>query len=130
VLLSGLRRLLIAFAVLVGLTGSLSLVLGALAHANLAHALAVGFYLAGAFVLVGSFVVGLRGPLRAEWGEGQEPEMARELPVVRPGFVPRVIRRTTLTERADSRRNSIALVAVGVLLVLIGAGFDPSRNAF
>jgi uncharacterized membrane protein YidH (DUF202 family) len=128
VLRSGLRRLLIVFVVIFALTSVVSLVLGALAHANLERALADGFYVAGAAVLVGSFVLGLRGPLRSDWGEGEEAEV----PTATRGFgalMPRAIRRTTSDERNDARRTSLALFALGVALILIGAGFDPSRSA-
>jgi hypothetical protein len=132
VLRSGLRRLFIVFVVIFALTSAVSLALGALAHANLERALAVGFYVAGAAVLVGSFVLGLRGPLRSDWGEGEEAEMQAVGP--RPtgfgAFMPGAIRRTTSDERSDARRTSLALFGLGVALILIGAGFDPARSAF
>jgi len=52
------------------------------------------------------------------------------MPPRRAGIMPRAIRRTTFDERTDARRSSLALFALGLLLILIGAGFDPSRNAF
>lgn len=122
---SALRRLFILFAVIIGLTSATALAIGALAHASLLRALADGFYVAGVAVLIGSFVLGLRGPVRAEWGEGQEE-------TVRRGgmLMPRVIRRTTVDERTEARQNSLAFFALGLALILIGAGFDPSRRAF
>jgi hypothetical protein len=126
VLRSALRRLFVLFAVIVALTGALSLAIGAVAHANLARAVAVGFYVAGAAVLVGSFVFGMRGPIRADWGEAHQVDM----PLRRAGFMPRAIRRTTSDERADAKLNSLALFALGIALILIGASFDPARNSF
>ena len=132
-LLSGLRRLLILFVVLFALTSTISLAIGGLTHANLAHAVADGFYAVGAAVLIASFVFGLRGPLRGDPGEVTDPEVL-ERPMPSPigigTIVPRSIRRTTLDERQDARRSSIALFALGLLLILIGAGFDPSRHVF
>jgi hypothetical protein len=127
VLRSGLRRLLIVFVVIFALTSVISLALGALAHADLERALAVGFYVAGAAVLVGSFVLGLRGPLRSDWGEEEVPT---QMPRGFGALMPRAIRRTTSDERNDARRTSLALFGLGVALILIGAGFDPSRSAF
>jgi hypothetical protein len=124
---SALRRLLALFAVIFALTSLASLAIGALAHGNLRHALAVGFYIAGAAVLICSFVFGLRGPLRGDWGD-EVPSAQGGL--MRGGFVPRMVRRTTLDERLDARRSSLALFLLGLALILIGAGFDPSRNAF
>jgi hypothetical protein len=134
VLLSALRRLLILFAVIFAVTAVVSVVLGALAHANLERALAVGFYAVGAAVLIGSFVFGLRGPVRGELESTPEAEPT-EMPVPRAaglgGFVmPRRVRRATQDERTDARHNSIALFALGIVLILIGSGFDPSRHPF
>ena len=141
---SGLRRLVVIFAVIFAVTAAVSVVLGALAHANLERALAVGFYASGAAVLIGSFVFGLRGPVRGEWGtaqgglgHGESPDGlqgAGEAPVPHGGtfggLMPRKVRRTTVDERTDARRNSIALFVLGIVLILIGSGFDPSRHPF
>jgi hypothetical protein len=127
VLRRGLRRLFVAFVVVFALTSVISLAIGALAHGNLERALADGFYVAGAVVLIASFILGLRGPLRGDWGDEGEMPMSRGS---LGGFMPRAIRRTTLDERVDARRTSIALFAVGLAFILIGAGFDPSRHAF
>ncbi len=129
-LLSGLRRLLIIFLVIFAVTAAVSVVLGALAHANLERALSVGFYSVGSVVLIGSLVFGLRGPVRGEYGSAQEETTT---PMPRPGFggfLPRKVRRTTADERSDSKRNSIALFALGIALILIGSGFDPARHPF
>lgn len=125
---SALRRIVIVVAVIVGLTTVLSLGIGALDHANLLRALAIGFYLAGSAVLIGSFVLGMRGPWRSEWGEEQNADPNASLK--RASLLPKVIRRTTPDERVDARKISIALFVLGLALILIGAGFDPSRNAF
>lgn len=134
---SGLRRLLIIFVAILALTAVVSLVLGALAHANLERALAVGFYAVGAVVLLGSFVFGLRGPVRGEWRDEKEAEILQAVPpeaVPRGGYfagiMPRSVRRTTADERSEARLNSIALFVLGIVLILIGSGFDPSRRPF
>lgn len=132
----GLRRLLILFLVIFALTCAVSLAIGALVHANLARAVADGFYVVGVAVLIGSFVLGLRGPVRPDWGA---EEASADAPVPVPaggglgilgGLMPRAIRRTSQDERVDAKRNSIALFALGLVFVLIGSGFDPSRHAF
>jgi hypothetical protein len=120
-----LRRIAVLVAAVVGLTAVVSLVIGALDHADLLRALAVGFYVAGAGVLIGSFVIGVRGPLRPEWKEGQEGAM----PATR-GILPNSVRRATPDERSESKRNSFGLFLFGIALVLIGAGFDPTRHLF
>ena len=103
-----------------------SLVIGALDGANLLHALAVGFYVAGVAVLIGSFVIGVRGPLRPEWEEDRDGPSSG----VRGGFLPRSVRRATSDERSESKRNSFGLFLFGLALVFIGAGFDPTRHFF
>jgi hypothetical protein len=134
-----LKRLAIFVVVVVGLTVSASLVLGALDHANLLRALAIGFYVVGVAVLLGSFLLGLRGPMRPDYGEDQdETGMPGGAHTIRGGgmmggiggLMPRSIRRTTPEERVESRRNSLALFALGIALVLVGAGFDPTRRPF
>ncbi len=122
---SGLRRLAIAFGVIFALTSVVSLIIGALAHASLERAVAVGFYIAGAAVLVGCFVFGLKGPVRAEYGSSEHPERP-----MRSVLVPRSIRRATPEERVESKRNSLALFVLGIVLIVIAAAFDPRRRAF
>lgn len=103
----------------------MSLVIGALDGANLLRSVAVGFYVAGAGVLIVSFVIGVRGPLRPEW----EQEKEGHIPATR-GILPRSVRRATPDERSESKRNSVGLFLFGLALVLIGAGFDPTRHFF
>jgi hypothetical protein len=134
VLRSGLRRLGIAFGVIFALTSVTSLIVGALAHASLERALAVGFYVAGAAVLVGCFIFGLKGPVRADFGTSENPEQL--LGANQPGLpmrsilMPRSIRRATPEERVESKRNSLALFALGIVFIVIAAAFDPTRHAF
>jgi hypothetical protein len=117
------RRILVLLGGLVGGTVAVSLALGALAHASLLRSLAVGFYVVAAGILVGSFVFGVRGPLRPDWGADAQGQPRR-------GIIPRAIRRATSDERVESKRNSLALFALGVVFVLIGAVFDPTRRPF
>jgi hypothetical protein len=119
---SGLRRLLTIFGVIALLTTAVSLLLGALAHASLARSVADGFYVAGAAVLIGSFVLGIRGPLRAEWGDSADRPRA--------GLLPRTVRRSTPEERVEARLNSVALFGLGLVLVIVGGLVDPTRRVF
>lgn len=118
---SALPRILALVAGLFALTVAVSLIFGALAGANLLRAIATGFYLVGVAILVGSFAMGIRGPMRADWGEEG-----------RRGLIPlpQGVRRRTDEERSDSKRNSVALFLLGMAFLLIGIGFDPSRHLF
>jgi hypothetical protein len=130
VIRGALRRLFVVFAVIFVLTGAVSLAIGALAHANLQRALADGFYVAGSAILVGSFVLGVRGPLRADWGQDDRshPTHLSDRPIT--GVLPRRVRRSTPEERVEARHNSLALFALGIVLLLVGGGFDPTRRLF
>lgn len=125
---SGLRRLAIAFGSICALTSAVALIIGALAHASLERSLAVGFYVAGAAVLVGCFIFGLKGPVRMDYGSSAQPD--QPMPPTRSVLMPRQIRRATPEERVESKRNSLALFALGILLIVIAAAFDPQRHAF
>lgn len=120
-LLAALRRIVVIVVVVCGVTAGASLVLGALAGDDLGRSVAVGFYLAGAAVLVGSFIFGLRGPVRRQYPEGEQ----------RKGLLPPLptgIRKATHLERTESRRSSLLLFAFGILLVVIGAAVDPTHS--
>jgi hypothetical protein len=45
-------------------------------------------------------------------------------------FGRRQLRKTTPEERRESKRESLGLFVLGLLLVLLGAAFDPTRHAF
>ncbi len=109
-------------AVVLGGTAAISAAFGALAGGSILRALAIGFYLAGAGILFCSLALGSRGPTRVD----------RSVDLDRP-FFPlgrRSLRKATPEERSESRRASLGLFAFGVLLVLLGAAFDPSRRVF
>jgi hypothetical protein len=131
VLWGGLRRIAVIVAVLVGGTAAISAALGALAGRSVLQSLAVGFYLVGAGVLFGSFAFGSRGSMRVDRSVDDDPAAyapsawGRLHPVGRRSF-----RKASPEERSESRRASIGLFALGLLLLLIGTAFDPSRHAF
>jgi hypothetical protein len=122
VLRAGFRRIVVFLAVVLGGTAAVSAALGALAGADLSRSIATGYYLIGSAVLVGSFVVGVRGPLRSEAVEQGEAAPLRYR-------ASRRLRKTTPEERHEGRRISLGLFALGVALILLGAVIDPSRSA-
>jgi hypothetical protein len=125
VLRDALPRILAAVAISVGGTAAISAVLGALSGKSVEHSLAVGYYVVGAAVLVGSFVFGSRGPWRAAVSDVSEDVPFPFRPRRR-----RQRRKATPEERGDARRTSVALFLLGVGLILLGAVVDPSRRAF
>ena len=126
---AALPRILGLVAIVLGGTTAVAAVAGALSGRSIAHALATGYYVVGAAILVGSFVLGSRGPWRSEvedlntdnWG-GQSATMRAR--------TRRRRRKATPEERAESKRGSFGLFLLGVALVLLGALVDPSRRAF
>jgi hypothetical protein len=120
VLASGLRRIATIYgAVIVG-TLVLSALLGLLAGGNILRSMAVGLYLAGAALLVGCFIFGVRGPLRGVSREGE----------VVPVAGARRIRRATGDERSEAARTSILLFFLGLGLIVLGTVIDPAHRLF
>jgi hypothetical protein len=114
------RRLALIFGGVVGVTTVLSVVIGVLAGARLARAVATGFYAAGALALIGTFVFGSRGPLRPIFRDSQGG-----------GFLGgRGLRKATPDERTETASTAILLFALGMALIAIGAVVDPERRAY
>ena len=128
---SALRRIAVLVAVLVGGTAAISALIGAIAGKSLLHSLAVGYYLAGVGVLLCCLALGSRGPMRVDRSADEESTDFLPTPtgLLRP-FGRRSFRKATPEERSESRRSSLGLFLLGVMLLLIGAGFDPSRRLF
>jgi len=123
---AALPRLLALLGIVLGGTTAVAVIFGALTGKNIAHALATGYYLVGAAVLIGSFVMGSRGPWRTDTDPAvQDPRLAAYR--TRPR---RKRRKATNEERAESKRGSFGLFVLGIALVLLGALVDPSRRAF
>lgn len=127
-----LRRIAAVVAVLVGGTAAISVVLGALADKSLSHSLAVGFYLVGAGVLFVSLALGSRGPMRADRSveEDRPVALGGSMGLPRLPLGRRSLRKASPEERSESRRASLGLFVLGLLLVLLGTAFDPTRHAF
>ena len=131
VLRGAARRIAVIVALLVGGTAAVSVALGALAGTSLLRSLAVGYYLVGAGVLLGSLALGSRGPMRAD--RSVEDDRAPVVPVLGGLHTVRGrrnLRKATPEERRESRRSSLGLFVLGLLIVLLGTAFDPSRHAF
>lgn len=126
---AALPRILALIAVVLGGTSAVAAVAGALTGRSIAHALATGYYVVGAAILVGSFVLGSRGPFRSEV-EDLNAENWGGQPATYRVRTRRRRRKATPQERAESKRSSVGLFVLGVALVLLGALIDPTRRAF
>jgi hypothetical protein len=110
-LLAAARR----FLVLLGIISALAVVggglLGLVTGTSLNRSISLGFYCAGAFLVAGGFVLGVRGPYRAELDEG----------TIRVG---RRLRRVSPEERRESVNITVLLVVLGIVALAIGAAID------
>jgi predicted anti-sigma-YlaC factor YlaD len=126
---AALPRILALLAIVLGGTTAVAAIAGAVSGRSIAHALATGYYVVGAAILVGSFVLGSRGPWRSEV-EDLNPDDWGGQPATFRARTRRRRRKATPEERAESKRGSFGLFLLGVALVLLGALVDPSRRAF
>jgi hypothetical protein len=112
VLVAGLRRFLTIFGVAALATGIASLIAALLLGSGISRSIAVGFYLAGAMLLIGGFFVGNRGPVRAK----------RDQPI--PLFGTRFVRWATADELNETINTSAVYVSLGFALILVGVLAD------
>ena len=110
-LLAAARRFVVLLVLIGGGATVLALALGLLLGSSANRSLSLGLYLAGAFLLVGGFLLGNRGPLRRE-GEGG------------PGSFGRAVRRASPEEVRDSVNITVLLVVLGFVLLALGAAID------
>jgi hypothetical protein len=119
-LVAAARRLAIIFGSLIGGTVVISILLGLAAGSSMGRAISVGLYVLGAALLVGSFVFGIRGPVRGVSKTGET------VPIVGA----RGVRHATGEERRESGRTSLFLFAVGLVVIVVGSLFDPVHKTF
>lgn len=119
-LLGAARRIAVSFASIAGGTVVVSLVAGFAAGSSVARSVSVGLYIAGAVLLVGCFVFGVRGPMRGEARSGETV----------PLLGARRVRRATGEERSDAVQTAILLFALGLGLVILAALVDPVHRAY
>lgn len=101
-------------------TGLVSLLVGLAYGGSLLHAVALGFYIVGALLLLGCFIMGIRGPLRGVSRTGETV----------PLIGARGVRRAKPLERLEATQISILLFVLGLLLIAIGTVLDPAHKAF
>jgi hypothetical protein len=105
------RRFLTLLAILVAVAVALGAVLGLVTGSSLNRSISLVFYGAGAFLVAGGFVFGIRGPYRSVSDEG----------TIRVG---RRLQRVTPEERQESVNITVLLVVLGFVMLAIGAAVD------
>ena len=111
---AALRRFFVILAALAAITAVASAAIGLLVGAKLSRALAIGFYLAGALLMIGGFFVGNRGPVRASRDTA--------IPIIGARFV----RWATREELEDTLNASGVYVSLGFALILLGVLADST----
>jgi hypothetical protein len=112
VLLAGLRRFFGIFGAIAVAIALVSLAAAAVTGSHLTRALAIGYYLVGAGLLIGGFFVGNRGPVRAQ----------RQQAI--PLFGTRFVRWATAEELNETINTSAVYVSLGFALILVGVLID------
>lgn len=105
-------------------TGIPGLLLGLAIGAGARRSLSVTYYCVGAALLVGTVVTGVKGPFRGEFRGPAEPGPLGRL------VAPRTLRRATTEERMEGQRLAVFLFVIGIIVLAIGAAFDPIHNNF
>ena len=111
---AALGRLAKLFLLAAGGSAVIALPLGLALGAGVSRSLSLGWYGAGAFCMLGGFVVGNRGPARSDEQQGWLPFSLRA----------RSLRWATREEQQESINFSAVLIALGFALILLGIAAD------
>jgi hypothetical protein len=131
---AALRRLAYISVFAIGVTVAVSLLIGLLIGSGVDRALTLGFYFVGSFLLISGFFVGNRGPVRVKSEEHGEEGVSSASPASMilpiPGFSGRKMRWASPNEQNETINNSAIFIVLGLILVLIGVGFDSNHSLF
>jgi hypothetical protein len=119
VVVGGIRRILVAIALVAGFTLVSSLLLSLVAGTSVRRSVAVGFYMVGSILLLAGFFVGNRGVLRAET-DSDRPGLL--------GLGRKGVRSATGEEQRESLRVSALVIGLGIALLLIGTIADNAHS--
>lgn len=118
--IAGIRRGLLILAAIAVPTAVVSLLLGLAAGTAVQRALATGFYVVGAMLMLVGVLSGARGPLRAAPpGDGGD-----ESPLFGMGLGRRRLRKATDEERREAVFGAMLFLFLGLVLVALGAVAD------
>jgi uncharacterized membrane protein YczE len=120
VIRAGLARAAKLFVGVALASAAVSLLTGLALGAGATRALSVGWYCAGAFLLLLGFVASTRGPTRAADTGGWAPVTLRG----------RSLRWATRSEQEEAIGLSAVLVLLGLVLIALGVAVDPRHPLF
>ena len=118
-MLAGIRRALLILTSIAAPTAVFSALIGLAAGTAVTDALATGFYIVGALIMVVGVLSGVRGPLRSESVSDTDAGSVLGL-----GFGPRRLRKATDEERRDSVSTAVLFLVLGFVLVAFGVVAD------
>ena len=110
VFVAAARRFLVLLGAIIAIVVAVGLVVAALGAVSPERAISLGFYGVGAFLVLGGFLVGNRGPYRSNSVTGDR--------------VGRSLRRATSDDTRDSVNMAVLLVVLGFLLLALGIIID------
>jgi hypothetical protein len=112
VLLAAVRRFLLLLVLVGGGAVVVGLAFGLLLGSSANRSISLGLYLVGAFLLIGGFLLGNRGPLRRAGEEASPMSFGRPL------------RRATPDEVRDSVNMTVLLIVLGFILLVLAVSID------
>lgn len=118
------RRFLTLLAVAAGVTVAGSMLLALTGGLSVRRSLALGFYLAGSFLLLAGFFVGNRGRARVE------TTPSRRGGGLGPVVGARRVRAATHEEQSETIGTSAIFISLGVVLLLGGIVVDSRHDLF
>ena len=102
--------------------GAVAALVGVLVGTDVGRAIAVAYYVVGAFLLVLGFFAGVRGPLRPRGVD----ESNAVTGIFGVGVSMRGARKATTDERQDSVATAGLFITTGLWLILLGVVIDGS----
>ncbi len=119
-MLAALRRFGVLLVGTAAVSGGFALLVGLAVGAGASRSVSLAWYLVGAAVAVGGFLIGNRGPARLSGGQGWSPI----------SFQGRMLRWATADEQEESINISAVLVALGFVLIVLGVVVDTRYKLF
>lgn len=123
-MIEGIRRGLLILAAIAVPTALISLLLGLASGMAVGSALATGFYVVGAMLMVVGVLSGARGPLRS--ARPDDPGEAASLFGMGPGR--RRLRKATDEERREAVFGAMLFLVLGLVLVTLGVVADSEMK--
>jgi hypothetical protein len=124
--IAGIRRVVLVVAAIAVPTALISLLFGLGAGTDVWSALATGFYVVGAMLMVVGVLSGVRGPLRS--ATPNDPAEAASL--FGMGLGRRRVRKATDEERRETVFGAVLFLTLGLALVVLGVVADPKNELF